>query len=515
MNVGTRRWWALGGLTLAVLAVGLDGTVLSVALPTLSKALRASESDLQWFSSGYLLVLAAVMLPAGLLGDRYGRKKVLLFSVALFGVGSAACAYSTSVGEFIAARVVLGVAGAGIVVMALSALTVMFSEEERPKAIGVWAAANFLALPIGPILGGWLLSHYWWGWVFLMNVPVVLIGLVATAALVPGSRAAEPPGLDPAGVSLSVAGLVALTYGFIEAGEHGWGSLGAWLLIVAGIAMMVAFFAWERRLNRRPGGQPLLDLGLFSSRSYLWGVILAAVLVLSMMGALFTMPQYFQGVLGTTAMGSGLRLLPLIGGLVLGAVPAAEVVRRIGAKVTAAIGFAVLCVGLVIGTATSVSSSGGFLALWMAIAGLGLGIAMATTTSAALSELSQDRAGVGSAALQALNKVGGPLGTAVLGSVLTAAYLGRLDLSGVPAPAAVLVRQSVFGGVAVAHRLGSAALLESVRAAFVHGMDLAMAVSAGIALAGALLALVFLPRGGVPVSQDQEQSEREVPVVAE
>ncbi len=210
-----------------------------------------------------------------------------------------------------------------------------------------------------------------------------------------------------------------------------------------------------------------------------------------------------------------MRLLPLIGGLVLGAVPAAEVVRRIGAKVTAAIGFAVLCVGLVIGTATSVSSSGGFLALWMAIAGLGLGIAMATTTSAALSELSQDRAGVGSAALQALNKVGGPLGTAVLGSVLTAAYLGRLDLSGVPAPAAVLVRQSVFGGVAVAHRLGSAALLESVRAAFVHGMDLAMAVSAGIALAGALLALVFLPRGGVPVSQDQEQPEQEVPVVAE
>src|ERR1019366_2003334 len=236
MNVAARRWWALGGLTLAVLAVGLDGTVLSVALPTLSKALRASESDLQCFSSGYLLVLAAVMLPAGLLGDRYGRKKVLLASVALFGVGSAACAYSTSVGEFIAARVILGVAGAGIIVMALSALTVMFSEEERPKAIGVWAAANFVALPIGPILGGWLLTHYWWGWVFLMNVPVVLIGLLATAMLVPASRAAEPPGLDPVGVSLSVAGLVSLTYGFIEAGENGWNFLGACALIAAGTA---------------------------------------------------------------------------------------------------------------------------------------------------------------------------------------------------------------------------------------------------------------------------------------
>jgi MFS family permease len=225
------------------------------------------------------------------------------------------------------------------------------------------------------------------------------------------------------------------------------------------------------------------------------------------------MPQYFQGVLGTTAMGSGLRLLPLIGGLVLGAVPAAQVVRLVGAKVSAAIGFAVLCAGLTIGTATSVSSSGGFVALWMAITGLGMGIAMTTTTSAALSELSQERAGVGSAALQALNKVGGPLGSAVLGSVLTAAYLGRLDLSGVPAPAAAIVRQSVFSGVVVARQLGSTALLESVRTAFVHGMDLALAVAAGIALGGVLLSLAFLPRGTVPDKEGLETPEGEVQLV--
>ncbi len=161
-----RRWWALGALTLAVLAVGLDGTVLSVALPTLARSLHASESQLQWFSSGYLLVLGAAMLPAGLLGDRYGRKRTLLVALALFAAGSAACAAAPSSGAFIAARAVLGIAGAGVIVMALSSLTVLFSEQERPKAVGVWAAANFLALPIGPILGGWLLSHYWWGWVF-------------------------------------------------------------------------------------------------------------------------------------------------------------------------------------------------------------------------------------------------------------------------------------------------------------------------------------------------------------
>lgn len=210
---GARRWWALGAVALAVLTVGLDTTVLSVALPTLSKTLHASESDLQWFSSGYLLVLAAAMLPAGLLGDRYGRKAVLLVALVLFGTGSAACAYSTSAGEFLGARVLVGLAGAGVIVMAVSALAVLFSEQERPRAVGIWAAANFVALPIGPILGGWMLTHFWWGWVFLINVPVAVVALVAVAALVPESRAASRPTVDIPGVTASAAGLVALTYG--------------------------------------------------------------------------------------------------------------------------------------------------------------------------------------------------------------------------------------------------------------------------------------------------------------
>src|ERR1039457_2060482 len=168
--LGLRKWWALSAVSLGGLCVGLDGSVLSVALPTLSRALRASESDLRWFSSGYMLVLAAAMLPAGLLGDRYGRKKVMLISLGLFGAGSAACAYSTSVTEFLAARLLLGLAGAGVIVMSITVLTVLFSKAERPKAVGIWAAANFVAFPIGPILGGWLLTNYWWGWGFLINV---------------------------------------------------------------------------------------------------------------------------------------------------------------------------------------------------------------------------------------------------------------------------------------------------------------------------------------------------------
>ena len=223
MNAGkTRRWWARGALTLAVLAVGLDGTILSVALPTLATDLHASTADLQWFVSGYTLVLAAALLPAGLLGDRYGRKKILLGALVLFGVGSVAVAYAPSAGAFIGARVLLGLGAAAVIPLSLSVLTVLFSPQERPRAVGVWAAANFLALPLGPILGGWLLTNYWWGWAFLINLPVVLVGLLAVAVLLPESRSATRTGLDPVGVLSSSAGLAVVVYGVIEAGQHGW-----------------------------------------------------------------------------------------------------------------------------------------------------------------------------------------------------------------------------------------------------------------------------------------------------
>jgi EmrB/QacA subfamily drug resistance transporter len=485
---------ALGALALAVLAVGVDGTVLSVALPTLSKALRASESDLQWFSSGYFLVLAAAMLPAGLLGDRYGRKKVLLVSLVFFGVGSAGCAYSTSVTEFMVARFLVGLAGAGLIVMALSVLTVLFDKEERPTAVGIISAATFVAFPIGPILGGWLLTNYWWGWVFLINVPVVVVALAAVVALVPESCASEHPGLDFVGVLSSAGGLVILTYGLIKAGQQGWSNAYGLAMMVGGMALLVGFFVWERRLTHRRDGQPLLDLSLFDSASYTWGVILSMFPIVAMLGILFTMPQYFQGVLGSNAMGSGLRLLPLVGGLMVGALPAARVVRLVGAKAAVAVGFGLLAVGLFLGSTTSVGSSGLFVAIWMAVAGLGTGIAMATAMSAALVELSEEKSGVGSAVMQAVNKTGGPLGIAILGSVLSASYLARLDLAGLPAAAVAAVRQSVFGGVAVAQKLHSPALLASVHRAFVHGMDLALLVSAGIALAGVVLTLLFLPQ---------------------
>jgi MFS transporter, DHA2 family, multidrug resistance protein len=492
-GAGARKWWALGAVALAVLAASLDLTVLSVALPTLSRALEASESDLQWFSSGYALVLAALMLPAGLLGDRYGRKKVMLVSLGWFAVGSLACAYSRTPAEFLAARVLLGFAGAGLIVMGVSALAVLFSDEERPRAVAIWAAASMVAFPIGPILGGWILSHYWWGWVFVMNVPVALLGFVAVAVLVPESSATQRPGFDLVGIVSSSGGLAALTYGFIRAGQRGWGSPVALVAIVVGLAVIAAFFAWQHVLDRRPGGQPLVDLSLFRSASFTWGVILIAVLTLALVGLLFTVPQYFQGVMGTSAEGSGIRLLPMVGGLIVGLLPAAQVVKRIGAKLTVAAGFAMVTIALGLGATTTVTSGEGLAASWMAIAGVGTGLTMATAASIALDELSEERAGVGSGVLQALKNTGAPLGSAILGSTLASVYVSRLHLVGLPPAAAAAARQSIFGGLAVARAARSAGLVDSVKTAFVHGMDAALLVSIGFAVAGLVLALVFLP----------------------
>src|ERR1700728_1697132 len=233
-----RKWWALVAIAASVLVVGLDLTVLNLALPTISTDLHASTSDLQWILDSYSLVLAAVMLPAGLLGDRLGRKKVVVFALGLFGISSAACAYATSTGELIAARAVLGVGAAAIFPLSLAIIPVLFAPEERQKAIALMASATFISFPIGPIVGGYLLDHFWWGSVFLINVPVVLLALVAVIVLMPESRSELRPRLDVVGVILSSAGLTGLTYGFIDAGQNGWGNTTALAAIAGGVVLL-------------------------------------------------------------------------------------------------------------------------------------------------------------------------------------------------------------------------------------------------------------------------------------
>ena len=520
-NNPARKWWALVAIAASVLVVGLDLTVLNLALPTIATDLHASTSDQQWFLDAYSLVLAAAMLPAGLLGDRLGRKKVLLVALTLFGASSLACAYAANTGELIAARAILGIGAAAIFPLSLAVIPVLFGPEERQRAIALMASATFISFPIGPIVGGYLLDHFWWGSVFLINVPVVVLALVAVAFLLPESRSEQRPNVDVLGVILSSAGLVGLTYGFIEAGQKGWTDTVALATIAGGVVLLAVFVAWERRLTSGTGRvRPLIELGLFRSAGFTWGTTLATLVSFAMFGIFYAMPQYFQEVQGANALGSGLRLLPMIGGLVVGMIGSTVLARgddpprppregiaspRVVApgqvraplanvKVLVMVGFAIMAVALAFGASTKASSGEGFAAVWLVAFGLGLGLAMPQTMNAALSALSAERSGSGSAVISAMRQVGATIGVAVLGTVLGSVYRGHLALNGLPAAASALAKSSVVAGVGVAHEVGSAALLDSVRTAFVQGMDTMLWACGGIALVSAVLAVIFLPR---------------------
>jgi MFS transporter, DHA2 family, multidrug resistance protein len=497
-----RRWWALVAIAASVLVVGLDLTVLTLALPTMSVSLHASTSDLQWITDSYSLVLAALILPAGLLGDRYGRKRVLLIALVLFGASSAACAYASSVGELIAFRAVLGIGAAAIFPLALSVLPVLFAPEERQKAVAAIAGATMLSFPIGPIVGGYLLSHFWWGSVFLINVPIVVIALIAVAVLMPESRSARRPSIDLSGLVVSAVGLVALTYGFIKAGQDGWSDATALALIAAGVVALALLPVVERRVVNR-GGQPLADLQLFRSAGFRWGTILATLVSFAMFGIFFALPQYFQEVRGADALGSGIRLLPLIGGMLVGMVAGTRLAAPrnggaapAGPRSIVTTGYLLMAAGMVLGALTTLGSSTGYVLAWVALSGLGLGLVMPAAMGVALGALSAERSGVGSALLTAMRQVGSTIGVAILGTVISNAYSRGVASSAahLPAQAAAAVRSSVGAGVGVAGKLGSSSLLDTIRSAFVHGMDLMLWTCGGIAVGCALLAVLFLPR---------------------
>jgi EmrB/QacA subfamily drug resistance transporter len=519
-KAGARRWWALAALALSVLVVGLDLFVLTLALPTLSVNLHASTSDLQWFVDAYSLVLAAALLPAGLLGDRLGRKKLLAIALVLFGVASLACAYAGSAGELIAARAVAGLAAAVILPLALAVVPVLFTPAERPKAIAIVGGATFLGYPVGPILGGWLLDHFWWGSVFLINVPVVIIAVIAVVRLMPESRAARRPSIDLPGTLISSAGLAALTYGVITAGQDGWSDSTAIAALAAGAVAIVAFVAWERVAGQRLGGQPLIDLTLFSSAGFTWGSILSTMVTFALFGITFAMPQYFLDVRGLDSLGSGVRLLPLIGGLAVGLLAGQRLqsprpdrdgapggAPLVGTKILVAAGFATMAIALVVGTRTAASSGTGFVSAWFAVAGLGLGLALPTALNAALGALTAERSGSGSALMTAMRQVGATIGVAVLGTVLNSVYQSRLTLTGLPHAAADAAHASVAGGLAVARATGSAQLLANVRGAYAGGLDVMLWVCAAIALAAAALAALFLPRQAEARTESAESAE--------
>lgn len=502
----TRRWLALGALAVAMLTIGLDVTVLTVALPTLAVDLHANTAALQWFSSAYTLALAAVMLPAGALGDRYGRKKFLLAALLVFGAASLACAFATSAGALIAARVVLGVAAAAMIPLSMAVLPSLFPEPgERQRALTVWVTSTALGLPLGPIVGGWLLRNFWWGSVFLINVPMVIIGGLAVLALVPESRSAQRYRLDLPGVVLSAAGMLGLTYGFIRIGEFGWGNGAAWVIVGAGVLLLGAFVLWQRRT-----AHPLIDLGLFDIAGFRWGTALSIVVNFAMFGMFFTVPQYFQAVLGVDALGSGLRLLPLIGGLLVGSRVVDRALPKLGTRTVLGVGFGLLAAALALGGLTTVHSGYGFTALWLALLGAGMGLAMPTAMGLAMGELSAERSGSGSALIQALRQAGGTIGVAVLGTVLATRYRSELgEVNRDP------ISDGVNAGAAVAHRTGDLVLLHQVQTAFVGGMAAMLWVCAALCAVAAVLATVFIraPRPAAPAAVPDRQQPTAAPEV--
>jgi MFS transporter, DHA2 family, multidrug resistance protein len=510
------RWWALMAIAASVLVVGLDLTVLNLALPDMAVTLHASTGDLQWISDSYSLVLAALILPAGLLGDRFGRKRVLLIALVIFGLSSLACSYATSVGELIAARAVLGIGAAAIFPLALSVLPVLFEPQERQRAIAAISGASMLSFPIGPVVGGYLLDHFWWGSVFLINVPIVILAVIAVVMLLPESRSAHRPTIDLPGLLISAVGLVALTYGFIKAGQDGWSDVTAIALIAAGVVVLGLLPLVEGAVARR-GAQPLADLRLFSSAGFRWGTILATLVAFVMFGIFFALPQYFQDVRGADALGSGLRLLPMIGGMLIGMVAGTrlQATRKetgtapASARLIVTTGYLLMAAAMALGAFTKLDSSTGYTLGWVALAGLGLGMIMPSSMGIALGALSAERSGAGSALLTALRQVGSTIGVAILGTVISNSYSNRVSgaTGHLPAAAAASVRSSVGAGVAVAQKLGSADLLDTVRNGFVHGMDLMLWTCGGIAVVAALLALTFLPRKAQPQGSGEVTAE--------
>src|SRR3954447_12581962 len=334
-----RRWWTLLVLSASLLVIGLDNTILNVALPTLEHDLGASSSQLQWIVDAYMLVFAGLLLTAGALGDRFGRKRALSFGLAVFGLGSGLSALATSPAMLIATRALMGVGGAFIMPSTLSIITAVFPAEERAKAIGVWAGVSGLGIAIGPVAGGWLIEHASWNAFFLVTLPFVAAALLAGRWLVPESKDPAAPRLDLPGFGLSIAGLTTLVWAIIEAPSWGWTNPAILLAFGLAVAILGPFMAWEL-----PPREPMLDIRLFRNPRFAGASAAITLVFFSMFGTIFFLTQYLQGVLGYSALEAGLRVTPIAAGLILGGPVSAKLAERIGTKLVVAAGLVLVAV---------------------------------------------------------------------------------------------------------------------------------------------------------------------------
>jgi EmrB/QacA subfamily drug resistance transporter len=483
-------------LCLSLLVVVIDNTVLNTALPTLARDLHAGTSALQWITDAYTLCFAALLIPAGALGDRFGRRRALVGGLVVFALGSLAASLAPSADVLIVDRVIMGLGAAFVMPSTLSILTTVFPAAERPQAIAAWSAVAGIGIVIGPTLGGALLSHFAWGSVFVVNIPLVALALLGVAAVVP--ETAEPGGrrLDLVGTVLAAVSMVAVVDAFIEAPGRGWTSGATLLELAAGALSLGLFVIWELRV-----ANPLIDLRVFRSRSFSAAAGAVTVIFFSLFGSLFALTQYLQLVHGYSPFGAGVRALPFA--LAMGALSPVSTVlaTRIGSRAVITGGLVLMALGLLALSTIGVDSPYPPVALWVAVMGAGMGLVMAPASTTIMSSVPAHQAGAGSAVNDTIREVGGAIGVAVIGSLVAGLYGHRLGhvltTHGAPTPVVHVATSSVAAADAVGARIGGSAggqLVGAAHQAFTTAMASGMRVAAAVAFAGAAACWVALPR---------------------
>jgi EmrB/QacA subfamily drug resistance transporter len=509
-----RRWLILAVLCLSIFVIVMDGTIVNVTLPTLVRDLHATNSDLQWIVDAYTLVFAGLLLAAGSLGDRWGRKKALTLGMAWFGTTSAIAAFCRTPDQLIAARAAMGVGAALIFPATLAILTNVFTEPvERAKAIGIWAAVSGLSVALGPVTGGWLLEHYWWGSVFLINVPIVAVALILGRLFVPESRDPHAQRTDWPGLALSIAGVTGLVWAVIEAPDLGWGSPRILAAFAVPSALLAGFGWWELRSSH-----PMLDVRIFRNLRFSAASLSVTVAFFALYGFVFMVTQYFQFVRGYSTFGAGLRTVPFAVAAGVASPIAPRLAQRFGTKVVVAWGLLSMGIGFMVAASCGLTTPYSVLVVSMAFMGSGLGFVSAPATESIMGSLPPDRAGVGSAVNDTTRELGGTLGVAVAGSVVASVYAGKVadGLAGTPVPhqAVGVAQQSVGAAYLVAERatqlagVQAGAFIRGVAShAFLDGFGLTSRVLAVVAMVGAVAALAWLPSRAADPSEAETETE--------
>jgi EmrB/QacA subfamily drug resistance transporter len=505
-----RRWVTLGVICLALVVITIDNTILNVALPTIVRELDATGSQLQWIVDSYVIVFACLLLTAGALGDKFGRKGALMCGVALFGVFSALASFATSPDLLIVCRGLMGIGGALIYPTTLSILTNTFTGRERARAIGIWAGISGIGIAIGPLVGGFLVEHFSWGAVFLVNVPICVVAFTAAAVFVPTSRDPDNRPLDPLGSLLSILMLIGILYAIIQAPEAGWTATNVLVGFAVGLVFGGLFAAWELHTT-----DPRLDLRFFENPRFSAACVTVTLVTFAVFSSTFLLTQYFQFVLGYSPLKSGLMATPVALGMMVAAPNAPRFVFRWGTKRVVVTGLFVIASAMLLYASNTVMSSfwtGAAVRLWL---GLGVGLTVAPATESIMGSVPLAKAGVGSAVNDTTRQTGGALGIAVMGSIFAAWYHHFTNVAGkLPGATAAAVHDSIGSALVAASKLpaAQAKVVENLaRGAFVDAMRLTYPIGACIVLTAAAVAWRWLPARGTDevdlASDDRAEGE--------